>query len=31
MYRLVIVDDEKAIAEGIAELFPWREIEDQPG
>ena len=26
MYRLVIVDDEKNIAEGIANLFPWNEI-----
>lgn len=26
MYQLVIVDDEKNIAEGIANLFPWNEI-----
>ena len=26
MYRLVIVDDEEKIAEGIANLFPWEQI-----
>lgn len=26
MYRLIIVDDEEKIAEGIAGLFPWEEI-----
>ncbi|MBO6242382.1 MAG: response regulator [Butyrivibrio sp.] len=26
MYRLAIVDDEKNIAEGIAQLFPWQDI-----
>ncbi|MEY8354501.1 response regulator [Lachnospiraceae bacterium 54-53] len=26
MYRLVIVDDEVKIAEGIANLFPWEQI-----
>lgn len=26
MYRLVIVDDEGSIAEGIASLFPWRDM-----
>lgn len=26
MYKLAIIDDEKKIAEGIAELFPWEEI-----
>lgn len=26
MYKVVIVDDEKAIAEGIASLFPWNRI-----
>lgn len=26
MYQLVIVDDEKNIVEGIANLFPWNEI-----
>ena len=26
MYRLVIVDDEKMIAEGVASLFPWEKI-----
>lgn len=26
MYRLVIVDDEEKILEGIAELFPWDQI-----
>jgi YesN/AraC family two-component response regulator len=26
MYRLAIVDDEKTIAEGIAQLFPWESI-----
>lgn len=26
MYQLVIVDDEKKIAEGIANLFPWEQI-----
>ena len=26
MYRLVIVDDELKIAEGIANLFPWENI-----
>lgn len=26
MYRLIIVDDEEKIAEGIAGLFPWGEI-----
>lgn len=26
MYQLIIVDDEVTIAEGVANLFPWREI-----
>ncbi len=26
MYRVVVVDDEKTIAEGIAALFPWNSI-----
>lgn len=26
MYRLVIVDDEKKILDGIAEIFPWNKI-----
>ncbi len=26
MYRVVIVDDEKTISEGIASLFPWKSI-----
>ena len=26
MYRLVIVDDEEKIVEGIANLFPWEQI-----
>ena len=26
MYRLVIIDDEKKILEGIAQLFPWSQI-----
>ncbi len=26
MYQVVIVDDEKQIAEGIADLFPWESI-----
>ena len=26
MYKVVIVDDEKTIAEGIASLFPWNKI-----
>lgn len=26
MYRLVIVDDEKKILDGIAEIFPWNNI-----
>ncbi|HHX60270.1 MAG TPA: response regulator [Epulopiscium sp.] len=26
MYRLVIVDDEEKITEGIANLFPWEEL-----
>ena len=25
-YRLVIIDDEKKILEGICNLFPWNEI-----
>ena len=26
MYQVVIVDDEVTISEGIANLFPWKEI-----
>lgn len=26
MYQLVIVDDERSIAEGIASLFPWKDM-----
>ena len=26
MYQLIIVDDEKAIAEGISALFPWNKL-----
>jgi len=26
MYRLIIVDDEEKIAEGVASLFPWEEM-----
>ena len=26
MYRLLILDDERKIAEGIANLFPWEQI-----
>lgn len=27
MYKLVIVDDEEKIAEGIANLFPWEQLD----
>ena len=26
MYKLIIIDDEKKILDGIAELFPWKNI-----
>lgn len=26
MYQLIIVDDEKTIAEGISALFPWNKL-----
>ena len=30
MYNLMIVDDEKTIAEGVASLFPWEQIGFHP-
>ena len=27
MYKLIIIDDEKKILDGIAELFPWKNMD----
>ncbi len=26
MYKLIIIDDEEIIADGMAQLFPWQNI-----